>query len=84
MAQSSCGSTLATVRQVHREHGLGFNGLMRGCLPVMARDALFVGGFLGATPMLRRALAERLDVPHAAASLPAAVIVGVVTGAPSS
>ena len=74
------GTTWSTLQSICRIHGFGTRGMLRGVVPSMVRDGIYVGGMLGATPMLRSALASWLDIPDAAASLPASLVVGTAAG----
>ncbi len=52
------GSMAATAYEVIRRHGAFGSGLFRGLGLAMARDSIYVGGMLGATPIVHRRLVE--------------------------
>ena len=75
------GSLLGVPLGVAREHGALGSGLLRGLGPALLRDGVYVGGMLGLTPVVQRALVERRAVESPAlASLWASAIGGVVGG----
>jgi len=51
-------SMVATCAEVVRRHGLFGGGLYRGLGLAMLRDSIYVGGMLGATPLVHRRLAQ--------------------------
>ena len=52
------GSMLSTGSGIIARHGFFGNGLYRGLGLAMARDAIYVGGMLGATPLVHRRLMQ--------------------------
>ncbi|EEH54415.1 mitochondrial carrier family [Micromonas pusilla CCMP1545] len=57
--QKHGGSLPGTARRLIREHGVGV--LTRGGMATMAREGTYVLGFMWATPLIARRLAERGD-----------------------
>ena len=74
------GGILHTVARMRHEYGLRPSSLLRGVVPCMARDSIYVGGMLGATPMFRATLSERMDIHDTTASLASSLLVGTVAG----
>ena len=80
------GAMLATAYEVVCRHGAFGSGLFRGLGLAMGRDAIYVGGMLGATPIVRRWLMERRGLaepalPVASTTLEPAGGVGTVADA---
>jgi len=73
-------SLLKTPAAVARSFGVFSGGLYRGLGLAAGRDAIYVGGMLGLTPLVRRHLVEERGVSDTAASLVAAVVGGVAGG----
>jgi len=75
------GSMYATVKRVAIEHGP--LKLLRGVLPAMARDSLYVSGMLGLTPIIQRHLMDDFDISGPVAGMWASLIGGVLGAVPS-
>lgn len=61
----------------------GGKGLFRGVIPAIARDSLFVAGFLGITPMLQQYLMTQFNQSSVQAGFWASVIGGTFAAVPS-
>jgi hypothetical protein len=77
------GSILRTTAAVAGKYGYFHKGLMRGLLPTMARDALYVFGMLGFTPVVQDYLERELSYQAPVASLYASFAGGVLASVPS-
>jgi len=72
------GGLVGTPLRIGRQFGLG--GLARGLGPAISRDAVYVGGMLGITPVMQQHLEQAHGQSAAVASLQASAIGGVVGG----
>jgi hypothetical protein len=75
------GSIFSTLRRVSSAHGP--LKLFRGVGPAMIRDALYVSGFLGITPILQEHFMEDYSMPALQAGLWASIIGGICAAVPS-
>jgi hypothetical protein len=75
------GTTIAAVQNVTRDHGISI--LFRGLLPAMVRDALYVSGFLGVTPLLQNYLMRNQNMSTPEAGFWASMVGGIVAAVPS-
>ncbi|KAL1520255.1 hypothetical protein AB1Y20_023725 [Prymnesium parvum] len=78
--QRSGESAHTTLRAVTHAHGVGARGLCRGLGPAVLRDAVYVGGMLGLTPLVQAMLAERYEASAGVAGFWASVVGGVAGG----
>ena len=80
------GSLLGTARNIALSHGVGPRGLFHGVGMCMSRDAIYVGGMLGATPLIQRQLSGSCDGGDSQsseavlASLAASMMGGAIAG----
>lgn len=75
------GGTFATIQNVSRDHGITI--LFRGLLPAMVRDALYVSGFLGVTPLLQNYLMQNYNMSTLEGGFWASMVGGIVAAVPS-
>mmetsp|Transcript_25928 Transcript_25928/g.82107 ORF Transcript_25928/g.82107 Transcript_25928/m.82107 type:complete len:283 (+) Transcript_25928:1268-2116(+) len=73
-------SLLATPSRIARRFGVLSGGLYRGLAIAASRDAIYVGGMLGLTPVVRRYLVEDRGLPSTRAGMLAAAVGGVAGG----
>ena len=71
------GTFWNTPARIFREHGLGLNGIMRGVVPTMLRDSIYVSGMLGVTPLIQAYLMEKHSYSQASASFFGSIAGGV-------
>lgn len=74
------GGVAATPLRVMRRFGPGSAGLFRGLGPAVSRDAVYVGGMLGVTPMVQEQLERKHGQSSEVASLIASAVGGVAGG----
>jgi solute carrier family 25 (mitochondrial carnitine/acylcarnitine transporter), member 20/29 len=79
--QREGGSILATIQRIASSHGTLM--LFRGVAPAMVRDALYVSGFLGVTPLLQDYLMTHQKMQALEAGLCASLFGGIVAAVPS-
>jgi hypothetical protein len=78
------GGTLAsTPAHVVKQYGLGTRGLSRGLSVTIIRDAIYVGGMLGVTPVFQGYLEKNHGQSSTVASLNASLLGGIVAAVPS-
>jgi hypothetical protein len=79
--QREGGSIFATLRRISLDHGTLM--LFRGLTPAMIRDALYVSGFLGVTPLLQEYLMQNHEMQVLEAGFCASMFGGIVAALPS-
>lgn len=77
------GSFIQTPLNVIKSYGFGPKGLMRGLIPTMMRDSIYVVGLLGITPVIQELLMKEYHLPSAQAGLYASLVGGVAAAIPS-
>lgn len=77
------GSFIQTPMKIIKEYGFFGKGLMRGFTYCACRDAIYVCGMLGITPILQTYFIEKHNVSQSAASVYASLIGGVFAAVPS-
>eukprot|EP00040_Diaphanoeca_grandis_P031134 m.185735 g.185735 ORF g.185735 m.185735 type:complete len:276 (+) comp32240_c1_seq1:503-1330(+) len=78
--QRNGGSMVQTVKRVFTEGGVLRNGMMRGLLPAMARDAIYVAGMLGVTPIVQRYLLRETSWGITGTNFAASIVGGALVG----
>lgn len=76
------GSIFGVPMAIIKKYGLASNGMSRGLSCCMARDAIYVAGMLGVTPILQTYLKENGSSENVA-TLGASMIGGVIAAIPS-
>jgi hypothetical protein len=79
--QRKGGTIFATIQRISSEHKASI--IFRGLMPAMARDALYVSGFLGVTPLLQDYLMDHQGMQSLEAGLVASLCGGIVAAVPS-
>jgi hypothetical protein len=77
------GSLVGTCAGVIRTHGITSHGMMRGLMGAASRDAIYVAGMLGVTPVLREYIMKHSDTQSGLATLYASLLGGVAAAVPS-
>jgi hypothetical protein len=77
------GSLVGTCAGVIRTHGITSHGMMRGLMGAASRDAIYVAGMLGVTPVLREYIMRHSDTQSGLATLYASLLGGVAAAVPS-
>jgi hypothetical protein len=77
------GSFGGTLKKVVSTYGVTKNGMMRGLTGAASRDAIYVAGMLGVTPILSEYITSHTDTPTGMATLYASLLGGVVAAVPS-
>mmetsp|Transcript_90650 Transcript_90650/g.255962 ORF Transcript_90650/g.255962 Transcript_90650/m.255962 type:complete len:267 (-) Transcript_90650:182-982(-) len=73
------GTLFGTALRIFRERGIP-GGLFRGLISLTGRDAIYVGGLLGITPILQDTLVERYRMNQSLAGLTASCAGGLFAG----
>jgi hypothetical protein len=81
--QRGGGSLIGAVQAVISKWGVSGAGLYRGILPCFARDAIYVTGMLGVTPVVQKYLMEKHGMTMTGASFNASIVGGVFAAMPS-
>lgn len=79
--QREGGNMFNTLRRITSNHGNMI--IFRGLMPAMCRDALYVSGFLGVTPLLQDYLMKKQSMNVIEAGLCASLFGGIVAALPS-
>ena len=79
--QREGGNMLKTLQRITSNHGNHI--IFRGVLPAMCRDALYVSGFLGVTPLLQDYLIQNHSMSVIESGLFASLFGGIVAALPS-
>lgn len=79
--QRNGSSVLSTLQRITSTHGPMM--LFRGLMPAMMRDALYVSGFLGITPLLQDYLMKSYQMESLHAGFIASLIGGIIAAVPS-
>lgn len=77
------GSFFTTPIQVASKYGVLNRGIMRGLIPAAGRDAIYVCGMLGVTPILQNYFEKEHECSTSKASFYASMIGGVIAAVPS-
>jgi hypothetical protein len=77
------GSFFTTPSRIIKDHGFFSKGVMRGYTYCAARDAIYVCGMLGITPIVQDYLVEKHDFSIAKASFVASLLGGLFAAVPS-
>jgi len=75
--QKHGGTFFGTPIRIAKQFGPGLSGIFRGVVPTMARDAIYVSGMLGVTPLVQGYCETKLGMSPLSASFTASVIGGV-------
>lgn len=79
--QREGGNMFKTLNRVVSDYGKPI--VFRGLMPAMCRDALYVSGFLGITPLLQDYLMKNYSMNGVEAGLCASLVGGIVAAVPS-
>lgn len=77
------GSFIAVPNVVRKKYGIGAKGMMRGLMPCMLRDSIYVLGMLGVTPLVQGYLMKNYKYSENIAGLYGSLVGGVVAAIPS-
>jgi hypothetical protein len=77
------GSFGGTLKNVVTTYGVTNKGMMRGLAGAASRDAIYVAGMLGVTPILSEYITSHTNTPTGMATLYASLLGGVVAAVPS-
>jgi solute carrier family 25 carnitine/acylcarnitine transporter 20/29 len=77
------GTFIGTPVRVIRDHGILKTGMMRGVLPAILRDSIYVSGLLGFTPIFQDLLIRDYGMSNINASMCASMIGGMLASIPS-
>jgi hypothetical protein len=81
--QKNGGTFIGTPLKITGAHGFLGRGLMRGLVPAILRDSIYVTGLLGFTPVAQSFLIDEYDISRANAGLVASMLGGIVASIPS-
>ena len=74
------GGLAGTALGIAKKHGVFGSGLMRGLIPTVGRDSIYVGGMLGVTPAVQAYLEGSAGMSTPTASVAASIAGGVFGG----
>ena len=74
--QRRSGTFWGTPAYIIKNHGFGLKGIMRGVGPAAVRDAIYVSGMLGVTPLVQDYLVKKHECSQNTASFIASVVGG--------
>lgn len=77
------GSLVGTCKGVVQKYGVTNHGMMRGLIGAASRDAIYVSGMLGVTPVVTEYILRHTDATPPMASLYASLLGGVAAAVPS-